>query len=59
MSIGLIIPNKFYELAAQNKPLVVFGPYSVYKAYGKHLDDLDMDEMYEELLANDQVTKKR
>jgi len=58
LSIGLIVPNKFYELAAQNKPLVVFGPYSVYKAYGKHLDDLDMDEMYDELLANDQVTKK-
>ncbi|MFF2482794.1 class 1b ribonucleoside-diphosphate reductase subunit alpha [Paenibacillus sp. NPDC058071] len=58
LSIGLIIPNKFYELAAQNKPLNVFGPYSVYKAYGRHLDDMDMDEMYEELLANDQVVKK-
>ncbi len=58
LSIGLIIPNKFYELAATNRPLVVFGPHSVQKAYGKHLDDLDMDEMYEELLANDKVTKK-
>lgn len=58
LSIGLIIPNKFYELAAQNKPLHVFGPYSVYKAYGIHLDDMDMDEMYEELLANELVKKK-
>lgn len=58
LSIGLIIPNKFYELAAQNKPLHVFGPFSVYKEYGKHLDDLDIDEMYEELLANDNVKKK-
>lgn len=58
LSIGLIIPNKFYELAAQNKPLYVFGPHSVHKAYGKYLDDMDMDEMYEELLANDLVKKK-
>lgn len=59
LSIGLIIPNKFYELAAQNKPLFVFGPHSVHKAYDKHLDDMDMDEMYEELLANDKVVKKQ
>ncbi|MFD2116276.1 class 1b ribonucleoside-diphosphate reductase subunit alpha [Paenibacillus yanchengensis] len=58
LSIGLIMPNKFYELAEQNKPLVVFGPYSVYKAYGQHLDDMDMDAMYDELLQNDQVKKK-
>lgn len=58
LSIGLIIPNKFYELAAQNKPLVVFGPHSVQKAYGQHLDDMDMDVMYEELLANEKVTRK-
>ncbi|GFN33322.1 class 1b ribonucleoside-diphosphate reductase subunit alpha [Paenibacillus xylaniclasticus] len=58
LSIGLIVPNKFYELAAQNKPLVVFGPYSVYKAYGVHMDDMDLDEMYDTLLADDRVKKK-
>ena len=58
LSIGLIVPNKFYELAAENKPLHVFGPYSVYKAYGVHLDDMDMDEMYETLLADERVKKK-
>lgn len=58
LSIGLIVPNKFYELAAQNKPLVVFGPYSIYKAYGVHMDDMDLDEMYDTLLADDRVKKK-
>lgn len=58
LSIGLIIPNKFYELAAKNETLHVFGPHSVHRAYGKHLDDMDMDVMYEELLANEQVVKK-
>ncbi|MDF2668533.1 MAG: ribonucleotide-diphosphate reductase subunit alpha [Paenibacillus sp.] len=58
LSIGLIVPNKLYQLAAEDKPLTVFGSYSVHQAYGKHLDDLDLDEMYEELLDNPKVTKK-
>ena len=59
LSIGLIVPSKFYELAAKNKPLYVFGPYSVFKAYGKHLDDMSMTEMYDELLANPNVIKRK
>jgi ribonucleoside-diphosphate reductase alpha chain len=58
LSIGLIVPNKFYKLAEENKPLHVFAPYTVLQAYGKHLDDLDLDEMYDELLANPKVKKK-
>lgn len=58
LSIGLIVPNKFYELAERNEPLHVFAPYSVYRAYGIHMDDMDMDEMYDSLLANADVRKK-
>lgn len=58
LAIGLIVPNIFYKLAEENKPLTVFAPYSVYKEYGQHLDDLDLDEMYEELLANERVQKQ-
>ncbi|WP_028594701.1 class 1b ribonucleoside-diphosphate reductase subunit alpha [Paenibacillus assamensis] len=58
LSIGLIVPNQFYKLAEENKPLHLFAPYSVFKAYGVHLDDMDMDEMYEQLLADDRVRKK-
>ncbi|WP_068776907.1 class 1b ribonucleoside-diphosphate reductase subunit alpha [Paenibacillus sp. FJAT-26967] len=58
LSIGLIVPQKFYELAEQNQPLHVFAPFSVYKEYGRHLDDMNIDEMYDELLANPKVKKK-
>ncbi|MBD0380157.1 class 1b ribonucleoside-diphosphate reductase subunit alpha [Paenibacillus sedimenti] len=58
LSIGLIVPNKFYKLAEENQPLHVFAPYTVYQAYGKHMDDMDLDEMYDELLANPRVKKK-
>lgn len=58
LSIGLIVPNMFYTLAERNEPLHVFAPYSVYRAYGVHMDDMDMDDMYEKLLADDRVRKK-
>lgn len=58
LSIGLIVPNQFYKLAEENKPLHVFGAHSVYQAYGVHLDDMDIDEMYETLLFDDRVKKK-
>lgn len=58
LSIGLIVPNRFYKLAQDNEPLHVFGPYSVYKAYGTHLDDMDLDVMYDTLLNDSRVKKK-
>lgn len=59
LSIGLIVPSKFYELAATDQPLYVFGPHSVYKAYGTHMDDMYMTEMYDELVANPSVKKRQ
>lgn len=59
LSIGLIVPQKFYELAEKNEPLYVFAPYSVYREYGQHLDDMNIDEMYEQLLKNERVKKKK
>ena len=58
LSIGLIVPDRFYKLAENNEMHHVFAPYSVYQAYGIHMDDMDMDEMYDTLMADDRVRKK-
>lgn len=58
LSIGLNVPDKFFELVKENKPMYVFAPYSVYKETGKHLDDMDLDVCYEELVANPNIKKK-
>lgn len=58
LSIGLIVPNKFYDLAKTNSPYYIFGPYSVKKEYGIFLDDMDMDAMYDTLVANPKVKKR-
>lgn len=59
LSIGLIVPRMFFKLAEQNKPMYVFAPYTVFKEYGKHLDDMDIDSMYDELVANPNVRKRK
>lgn len=58
LSIGVTVPDKFIELAKENKPMYVFAPYSVYKATGEHLDDMDLDERYDELVANPNIKKR-
>ena len=59
LSIGVIIPDKFMELASEDLPCYAFYPHTVYKEYGKHLDDLDMTEWYDKLVANPNVRKKK
>lgn len=59
LSIGVVIPSKFVELAKENKPFYVFAPYTVYKQYGEHLDDLDIDKVYDDLVANPYVKKRQ
>ena len=58
LSIGAIIPDKFMELAEKNELGYAFYPYSVYKKYNVHLDEIDMTKWYD-LLANDKDIQKK
>ena len=59
LSTGVIIPNKFMELAEQDEVCYIFYPHTVFLEYGKYLDDMDMNEMYEKLIDNPNVKKKK
>ena len=59
LSIGVVAPNKFFELAETNRPYFVFYPHSVYKAYGIELNDMEMDEWYDKLVNNPNVRKEK
>lgn len=59
LSTGVIIPDKFMELAEQDEVCYIFYPHTVYLEYGKYLDDMDMNEMYEKLVDNPNVKKKK
>ena len=52
------MPSKFIEIASKSEVLYTFAPYSIYKEYGIHLDDMDMNEWYDKLVENENVIKK-
>mgnify|MGYP000925646577 CR=1 FL=1 len=58
ISTGLIVPDKFMELAKKNQPFYMFYPHNVYKHYGIHLDDMNMNEMYDVLVADPNIRKR-
>ncbi len=59
LSIGVVIPDKFIELAREDKDAYVFYPHTVYKQYGEFLDEMDMNEMYDRLVENPHVRKEK
>ena len=59
LSIGVIVPDKFMQLAMDDEACYIFYPHTVYQAYGQYLDEMDMNEMYEKLVDNPKVKKKK
>ncbi|WP_434414382.1 class 1b ribonucleoside-diphosphate reductase subunit alpha [symbiont of Argiope bruennichi] len=59
LSIGVSIPLKFFELAKENKEIYVFDPYSLYKETNTYLDEICMEEMYDSLVTNENLRKKK
>lgn len=58
LSLGAIIPDKFMELAEKNEVAYAFYPHTVYKKYGVHLDEIEMDEWYDRLVNDEDIRKK-
>lgn len=59
LSIGVIIPDKFMQLASEDLPCYTFYPHTVWREYGLYLDDLDMNIWYDKLVANPNIRKKK
>lgn len=58
LSLGLVIPDKFMELVKDNKNTHFFSPHNVFEQYGEYLDEMDMNVMYDKLVANPKIIKK-
>jgi len=59
LSIGVVIPDKFIELARENKPAYVFYPHTVEMATGERFSNIDISRRYDELVANPTIRKDR
>ncbi|WP_430611242.1 class 1b ribonucleoside-diphosphate reductase subunit alpha [Enterococcus sp. DIV0876] len=59
LSLGVIVPDKFYELTRKNEEMYLFSPYSVEKEYGVPFSYVDITEEYENLVANPRIRKTK
>lgn len=59
LSLGVIVPDKFYELIKNNEDMYLFSPYDVEREYGKPFAYVDITAEYDNLVANDKISKKK
>lgn len=59
LSLGITVPDKFYELARNNEDMYLFSPYSVELEYGIPYSYIDITEKYDELVANTRIRKSK
>ena len=59
LSLGVIVPDKFYELARKNEDMYLFSPYSVEQVYGMPFSYLDITAEYDKLVADPRIKKTK
>lgn len=59
LSLGLVVPDKFYELARKNEEMYLFSPYSVEKVYGVPFSYIDITKEYDNLVKNPLIRKTK
>ncbi|PIF20897.1 class 1b ribonucleoside-diphosphate reductase subunit alpha [Candidatus Pantoea floridensis] len=57
LSLGVVIPDITFQLAKENRDMALFSPYDVERIYGKAFGDISISELYDEMLADDRITK--
>lgn len=59
LSLGLLVPDKYYELVAKNEEMYLFSPHDVEKEYGKPFGSINITEEYDNMVANDNIKKSK
>lgn len=59
LSLGITVPDKFYELVEQDKDMYLFSPYDVERVYGVPFSYIDITKEYDNMVANDEIRKKK
>ena len=59
LSLGVIVPDKFYELTRKNEEMYLFSPYSVEREYGVPFSYVDITKEYDNLVMNPRIRKTK
>ncbi|MDR0298361.1 MAG: class 1b ribonucleoside-diphosphate reductase subunit alpha [Streptococcaceae bacterium] len=57
LSLGVTVPDKFYELCRENRTMYLFSPLSVEREYGVPFSYVDISAEYDALVANPKIKK--
>lgn len=58
LSLGIVMPDITFELAKNNADMHLFSPYDIQQEYGKSFSEINITEMYDELVANPKIRSK-
>ena len=59
LSLGVVVPDKFYDLAKEDADMYLFSPYDVEREYGTPFAYVDITKEYDNLVANPNIAKKK
>lgn len=59
LSLGVTVPDKFYELTEKGLPIYLFSPYDVEREYGVPFSYVDITKEYDNMVANQNIHKKK
>ena len=59
LSLGVTVPDKFYELCRLNADMFLFSPFDVEREYGTPFNYVDITAEYDNMVANPNIRKKK
>lgn len=59
LSLGLVVPDIFYELTKNNETMYLFSPYDVEKVYQKPFAYVDVTQEYQKLVDDPRIRKSK
>lgn len=59
LSLGLVVPDKFYELIKTNEQMYLFSPYDVERIYGVPYSHVNITKEYETMVNNPEIRKSK
>ena len=59
LSLGLVVPDKFYELIRNDDMMYLFSPYDVERIYGVPFSYVDITKEYDNMVNNPEIRKSK
>jgi ribonucleoside-diphosphate reductase alpha chain len=59
LSLGLVVPDKYYELIKKNEYMYLFSPHDVEKEYGVPFSYVDITKEYDNMVDNPEIRKSK